>query len=1005
MIERMTSNTLLAKAIRIVLVFTLVFWASFQVEGLAFAKVVVDDGSGHADGTLLRMDVGGFTEIESGAIKDWRVLRTTEETAKGENDYKLTMGLEGESSTVNLAATAIWDTTEENEHAGDEHFLDFVEWSSDSDAVAVSEPRDGIVKLEAKKAGSAKITCKLKEGKEGLVTETFKKLYPGKTFEVTFTVEVKDSAAISYEVKSVEILNPEGAVCSGEQELALAKEQWDPYAFSVKVGVKVVGDESADLLEFNSANGSLKEQSGGILEDPTWELLAWDPNSADESVEESVAKIDPDGVLHVYKDSRFRVQCLISCSGAKAPGEVKVVAGNPQEEGGDEGGGDDQGKTPERYEQGDNNPQNELHVTVEGDAANASTGNSQPIKERVYTTGQLEALTTQTATYSMYDGKDYTTVTGRGPTLQSLLSDMQITNTDQIDSIMFKNANGTETTIPWAKLASQQSTPRADQGDHATDAQSEPLIAIESYVHQPPAGADGSGENGGSTSEPGTTDKPDGTGEPGAGGGSTSTDSPGGSTTNTPGTGSDATTPAPGGETAAGDNAQGGGSSTPEQGGTESQELLPNTRFRVLINTAQSSGTAQPSAPDINPYDLRWVNKIQINLKKAPSVHGVYIDYIPVPLGAQANLSAVPSNSVGSSHFNFLWQEYIGEKGDVSKDDSTKWKTIRDGVQTYSFPMTEEDVGRVIRVVLQVDTEEKKPENAPDDWKSYEEIVSEPVTIENGEGPIVTLAYDPPVAGNVAIFQSSIYGDVDMSTVKYTWEKFVGDSRTPEVLPGFSGPSLSVPTDPIDPKASESATSKEPTPVIYVRVRVTGKRSNGSAFDIYSNRQAFTVRDPSRMSDPGNSGKPGAPDNQAPSDPGNSSSGTNDGLPTQHSDSNSSGNATTTPRVTEIPSVSYETSVDPSTSGNTQPSSSSEVYINPEKSAEITEQVEAVQEYKNERTLGGRWTELSALDKGGQDTRRVLSSNPFAPLLLPFVLGMTAAGAVERILAFRRQVK
>ena len=64
-----------------------------------------------------------------------------------------------------------------------------------------------------------------------------------------------------------------------------------------------------------------------------------------------------------------------------------------------------------------------------------------------------------------------------------------------------------------------------------------------------------------------------------------------------------------------------------------------------------------------------------------------------------------------------------------------------------------------------------------------------------------------------------------------------------------------------------------------------------------------------------------------------------------------------------------------------------------------------MQEYKNERTLGGRWTELSALDKGGQDTRRVLSSNPFAPLLLPFVLGMTAAGAVERILAFRRQVK
>ena len=55
-------------------------------------------------------------------------------------------------------------------------------------------------------------------------------------------------------------------------------------------------------------------------------------------------------------------------------------------------------------------------------------------------------------------------------------------------------------------------------------------------------------------------------------------------------------------------------------------------------------------------------------------------------------------------------------------------------------------------------------------------------------------------------------------------------------------------------------------------------------------------------------------------------------------------------------------------------------------------------------TPGARWTEISAVNASQDDIRRVLAGNPFAPLAAPFALGITAAGLVEKLVAFRRQI-
>ena len=87
------------------------------------------------------------------------------------------------------------------------------------------------------------------------------------------------------------------------------------------------------------------------------------------------------------------------------------------------------------------------------------------------------------------------------------------------------------------------------------------------------------------------------------------------------------------------------------------------------------------------------------------------------------------------------------------------------------------------------------------------------------------------------------------------------------------------------------------------------------------------------------------------------------------------------------------------------PEAPTELVVNPTVTAEILKQKEEVNEVIESTRPGARWTALSTVDPDGQDIKRILSDNPFAPLTAPFALGLTAAGVVEKIFAFRRQVK
>ena len=71
MLERLTSTSPFARVLRVVLVFALVFWSSFNVEMLAFAAMYADSGAGHEPGTLSNLAV-------------WEVQKAKEVNEKGE---------------------------------------------------------------------------------------------------------------------------------------------------------------------------------------------------------------------------------------------------------------------------------------------------------------------------------------------------------------------------------------------------------------------------------------------------------------------------------------------------------------------------------------------------------------------------------------------------------------------------------------------------------------------------------------------------------------------------------------------------------------------------------------------------------------------------------------------------------------------------------------------------------------------------------------------------------
>ena len=111
---------------------------------------------------------------------------------------------------------------------------------------------------------------------------------------------------------------------------------------------------------------------------------------------------------------------------------------------------------------------------------------------------------------------------------------------------------------------------------------------------------------------------------------------------------------------------------------------------------------------------------------------------------------------------------------------------------------------------------------------------------------------------------------------------------------------------------------------------------------------------------------------------------------------------TTEEPATEQTPDGTETAPNPESAQN---ETTTDLIVNPQVTAEILEQREAVNAAVQATRPGARWTALSTVDPDGKDVQNILSDNPFVPFTAPFALGITAAGFVEKLFAFRRQTR
>ena len=129
LLERMVSDGPLAKAVRIVLVFTLVFWASFNVECLAFAASNItgaDDAAAHEGQLLSDLQVWEASAEDTSYIPGTEPVRTAQETAQGAQQVK-DLAVSADSGTLYFAALPVWvdggvqpEQPEQPEAGGDE---------------------------------------------------------------------------------------------------------------------------------------------------------------------------------------------------------------------------------------------------------------------------------------------------------------------------------------------------------------------------------------------------------------------------------------------------------------------------------------------------------------------------------------------------------------------------------------------------------------------------------------------------------------------------------------------------------------------------------------------------------------------------------------------------------------------------------------------------------------------------------------------------------------------
>ena len=463
-----------------------------------------------------------------------------------------------------------------------------------------------------------------------------------------------------------------------------------------------------------------------------------------------------------------------------------------------------------------------------------------------------------------------------------------------------------------------------------------------------------------------------------------------------------------------------------QDGRLSEADLLGNTRFRVLPGNGASLDSALP-----------WVNTVRVNGEgegdggdtPADSSFKAVIGYVPVAMGNTAILSASVVGLYQGEQFGYEWQE--------SSDGGVTWTDTGDTAQTLRVPTSEATIGRMYRVKASTNNDRT--------------ATSEPVTIKEHTGFTVSLAFDPPIAGGMAIFTTSVTGISPADITDYIWEWTEDGGETWREIAGSRGkPTFSTKTDPVedtpaaddgaegdestgegdesgeaadkDDESSEGAAEKEidttPAPAIWIHVRALATEGR----EAVSNPVMLTVH----VADEEGSGQPASETSEdVPTDP--STPGSDDPTPVEPEPAEPD---TPLPVMHEVDSITMETAprgTEPAgvvtseppateqtpdgTASTPTPESAglvevpTELVVNPSVTAEILEQREAANAVIQATRPGARWTEIRAVDPDGKDIANVLSGNPFAPFTVPFALGITAAGAVEKLLGFRRQTK
>lgn len=1040
MLERATSNTPVAKAIRLVLVFSLVFWMSFRVECLAFAGMLVEGVDGHENDVLVNMEVRTAAEFDGG----WEVSDVAIRDAQGGQQTQ-DVNVSSAEGTVSFVAVPTWeakpdsggeggseggdsggssggsgdDNNDQNgsggnngggnngsddDGNGDGEGEDGGEGEGEGDGV--DEPRaivapqaDGdtvIAKYVKWEIVEGADYAEISTNEDGVATLTGKG-----------TKQILESGSPFAKVTVICSLNgasPEIGESAGDASVSFDVTIQAPYVGAIDI-MKQGGDEpcGSDVLEIDrdqeyqfwaqvqvndpANNGNqhhditpgngLGSIMNGVFGELKWEVL---DAEGKEKVEDSVATLTEEGALTLKGDGPVIVKCFCDRgpNGEPIAAQVTVKAKGAQDD--------------PAARQGKSNPQNELTVVIEQPKAAEAEGD-QNSGEAANPDASSESAPSGESANSGEGASGESSGESAEPSGSSEAAEaaQDITKTFDVAALeKFDGGFGEETYElsvdgKQAKISGKGVTiPRllSEAGLPLREAaEGEDALAQDNIESIDFVNADGitwpvAWSDLIAVSQSYPMLAVQAYVHPDA---------------------------ASEGEQAQGEGegeGQGEGEAQSQSGeqGSEKITYYDNTRFQLLYNGGSGSLSDGGS--------LRWINKIVVHTKAKEAkpdnppmddVLRVSISYAPVAKDHVATLTALPSGDIQGLSYGLTWQRSVdgGKTWDVYNDES---------VQSIQIMTDDGHIGNQFRVILEAnDIDKETGENR--------KTTSEPVEIKVADESKVVIDYIPPIAGNiaefVARFETAEADSINTSNPKYYWEwRFADESDWHRFEPDETGQTLRIPTTAIE-QSEASEGSEARLMLIHVTAIVPDHEplvSEPVPFTVRTGDSSGTSKKADDIAEQLN--KNNNNNNNNNNDQNNKSDETSDiedidddytDYPDEYPDDAENVEDVEEPEEPETDAAPVSDEPATQVSVTEIPS--------PEINKEVTNQAKKKKTVNkpDPSTPGAKWTEISARPSS-EDIQNALADNPFAPFAIPMGLGITVAGGLEKLLVFRRQL-